>query len=37
MIVNIEQVFGTAGNDVLTGGSLARVGGGGFTEVFRTG
>jgi Ca2+-binding RTX toxin-like protein len=31
----IEQVFGTVGDDVLTGGSLARGSSGGFIEAFR--
>lgn len=34
-VIGIEQVFGTAGDDVLTGGSLARASSGGFAEAFR--
>ena len=34
-LTGIEQVFGTAGSDILTGGSLARAASGTFSENFR--
>jgi len=34
-VLRIEQVFGTAGNDVLAGGSQGRSASGGFFELFR--